>query len=300
MNSKTTIATSSLIVVIFSINCVADNIFEDAANIFKKAGKDINNTAIKAGKDIETTVSTAGKDINTTVLKAGWDINDFAIKTGMEAENFVQDVDEWVKTGDCGGDICDTLAKAVDDTVKESERAAENVEEAGQAIGRFVENQTHSLGDTLVDAERRVREGKVIDALWHLGTDPTRHASDNAAALATESKLVGSIAQIAATAYGGPQGAAAYAAWLTYEQTCDQGSCNPELALRVGMISGASSWAMGKAGEMPIESASQIVKKAAVSGAIGGLAVAVSGGGEDAVRKGFMLSAGAVLIRDGY
>ncbi len=291
-------------------HCVKETI-DNVDKTVKKAGRDINRTVIKAGKDTEATVNKAGKDINRTVIKAGKDaertinkagkdINRTAIKAGKEGENFVQDIDTWIKTGDCGGDICDTLAKAVEDTVDESERAAENIEDAGQAIGHFVENEAHSIGDTIADADKRIREGKVIDAIWHLATDPAQHTSDNAGKMAQESKLIASAGQIVATAYGGPGGAAAYATWLTYQQTCAQGTCNPELALRVGIITGATSLAMSAAGELPIETTGQVLKKAAVAGAIGGLAIAVSGGDEDAVRKGFMLSAGAVLLRDGY
>lgn len=277
-----------------SLNEHVDNV----GNALPDCGGDICGAAEKAKNEIKKGLS----DIETTVRtgECGGDLCDALEKGKKETLNALSDVETLIRTGDCGGDICDTLAKAVEDTVDESERAAENMEDAGQAIGHFIENQAHSVGDTLADAEERVREGKVIDAIWHLGTDPLRHTSDNAADMAKESKIIAAAGQIAATAYGGPGGAAAYATWLTYEQTCDQGKCNPELALRAGMITGATSYAMGKAGSLPSETTSEYIKKTIVAGSIGGLAVAVSGGDEDAVRKGFLLSAGAVLIRDGY
>src|SRR5260370_22269699 len=72
------------------------------------------------------------------------------------------------------------------------------------------------------------------------------------------------------------------------------------MAIRVGLITGATSAGFNAAGKLPIDTTAQIAQKAIVTGAIGGLAVAAAGGDHDAVRDGFLLSGGMVLIQTAY
>ena len=177
----------------------------------------------------------------------------------------------------------------------ESNRGLKNLGDAGKAIERFVENEIHGIGDTISDAEKRVREGKVVDAFGHFATDPAKHVEKNAAEAATESNILRTVGAVAASAYGGPGGAAAYAAWLTYRQTG-----NPELALKVGLIAGATSAGFNSVANMPSDTAGQVGKKALLAGAIGGIAVAAAGGDKQAVWEGFLRSGGMMLVQDGY
>jgi hypothetical protein len=99
-------------------------------------------------------------------------------------------------------------------------------------------------------------------------------------------------AQTAATVYGGPAGAAAYAAWYTYRATGDA-----NLALRAGVLSALTSAAGGSVASMPSSTAVEVFKKAVVAGAVGGMATAAAGGDENAVRDAFLKSGSAVLVQ---
>jgi hypothetical protein len=101
--------------------------------------------------------------------------------------------------------------------------------------------------------------------------------------------------QIAASAYGGPGGAAAYGAWLTYNQTKDVG-----LALRVGAITGAAAYATSGVANIPNANAGAIAQKTIMAGTIGGVAVAAAGGDKQAIQEGFLKAGGAVLIQSVY
>jgi len=254
--------------------------------------KNIEKQGKKAVKDIGKTGEKAIQDIGKTGEKALHDTGNFLDKTGREIGNAGRDIDRWARTGKCGGDICDTVGKAIKDTEAEGKRTIENVEEAGVAAAKFTERQVQGVGKTLSDAEKRIREGKVIDAVWHLATDPVKHTEDNAAKLAQESKYIRAVGQIAAGAYGGPGGSAAYAAWLTYKQTGDF-----ELALKTGLITGATSYTNAEIATIPSD---ELVAKTVLAGAVGGAAVAASGGDNQAVLEGFLLSGGMVLVQDGY
>ncbi len=264
-------------------------------NPIKTVGQVIHDTGKavgKAGGDIAHATTKAVADTGNTLEKAGQD-------TGKALEKAGQDT----------GKI---LEKAGQDTAKESGRAVANVAEFGQAVGRFANRTATDTADNLSDAEKRIREGKIADAFWHLAVDPVKDGESRAAKLVQESSLANTVGQVAASAYGGPGGAAAYAAWYTYRSTGDA-----ELALRVGIISGATSAAMSAinvqptmadasaaahAGTVPVAelTVSETAKKAALAGAVGGLAVAASGGDANAIRDAFLLGGGMVLVQDGY
>ena len=173
------------------------------------------------------TVGQVADDIRAGVDKGIRDIRDTVAKS-------VSDL-QW-NLDKAGKDTEKTVAKAAKDIEAEVGRAGKHTEEAVSAIGHYIEAEAHSAGKALSNAEKRVREGKVIDALWHLGTEPLQASEENAANAALESSLIRTVGQVAASVYGGPGGAAAYAAWLTFHETGD-----PNLALRVGILTGASS-----------------------------------------------------------
>ena len=218
-----------------------------------------------------------------------------------ESINAVEDTFETIKTGEVQGDVGKAVTKAGEDvfrawvkfntdTIEEVGRAGEKVVELVDAVGHFIEDEFHSSLQTLSDAEKRVREGKIADALWHTAVDPAKGTSSNAATAVTNSSYLNAIAATAASVYGGPAGAAAYAAWLTYEQTGDL-----ELALKNGIIAGATSYASSGVAEVPSD-----IKRVVASGVLGGVAVAANGGSEEDILKGFYTSAGVAVVQIGY
>lgn len=175
-------------------------------------GGDADKVTDKAGKIVENIQNTKRKAIKDTSKAAHKGVADFGA--------------EW----DRGRRRVGTATtKARKDTVNEVLRSPANLDRARLAIQRFAYREVQGVGDTLTDAERRVRQGKFADAIWHLTTDPLKHTEQNAERMTQESGIIRTIGQVAATAYGGPGGAAAYASWYTYATTK-----NPELALRVG------------------------------------------------------------------
>lgn len=252
-------------------------VFDAACNL-SHGGMSPDNVAkqtAKAGTDTREAVAKAGTDTREAIAKAGTDTREAVAKAGTDTR--------------------EAIAKAGTDTRVATAKGVQDLGTAGAAIGRFVERQLKGLDKDVRDADRRVREGKIVDALWHAATDPLKNTEENAALATQESNIIRTVGQVAASAYGGPGGAAAYAAWYAYRATG-----NADLALRVGVITGATSAGFAAAGQLPTETASQIAEKTLVTGAIGGLAVAAAGGDEEAVKDGFLLSGGMVLIQTGY
>ena len=234
--------------------------------------------------------SEAAKDtVNNVVKEVDKGMKNVSKEAGIAITNIGKNIEKG------GKDIESNIAKSAKDVEAEVARAGKDTEQAVSAIGRYLERSVNSTGAVVQTAAERVREGKVVDAVWHMGIDHVRASSKNAALAATESSVLNTVAQVSATAYGGPQGAAAYAAWLTYEQTGDVG-----LAVKVGVIAGASALAMAEAGKMPSTTEYELAKKAIVTGAIGGSAVAAAGGNEDAVTEGFLKAGAMVVIQDTY
>lgn len=224
----------------------------------KDCAKDVGRTA--------TTVVTAPIDVVT-----GKPVGTTAVKTEKELERGAHRVSA------------------------ETKRTGENVEDAGKAIARYVEAQAEGLGDLARQTERRVRRGQLSDAIWHAAVDPIKTAERSAAEAARQSTILQSAGAIAATAYGGPGGAAAYTAWLTYRETGDA-----DAAFKAGLLAGATSAGVSAVGNIPGDSAGEIAKKTILAGSIGGTAVAAAGGDEEAVVEGFVKSGGMILIQEGY
>ncbi|WP_157353989.1 hypothetical protein [Thauera sp. 63] len=194
-------------------------------------------------------------------------------KGKKEASNFEKDIRAWIETGKCGGDLCD----AVDASLK------------------FGKHQVDDFGVSLDKAAERLKEGKPLDALWHLHTDYVVNTQENAAEAAQRSAVLRATGQIAATVYGGYQGAAAYTAWLTYHAT---GSFNE--AMRAGIISGASAAALDTISSMDFEGVRRVAAESIMTSAVNGIAVAASGGDEQAVREAVALAMTTVVLREGY
>ncbi|MGR9438409.1 hypothetical protein ACU8V1_25875 (plasmid) [Rhizobium leguminosarum] len=185
--------------------------------------------------------------------------------------------------------------KAISDATQNLVKSADDIVDAAHATARYAERQVNSYQEVLSNAERRVREGKVADAIWHISTEGWQETNKNAAQLANENEIIAAAGQAVATAYGGPAGSAAYAAWLTYNKT----GGNVELALKAGVYAYAVSSGNLKAGDMPTDTLGGVAKKAAMTGAVGGLAVAASGGSTKESLDAFIKSGGAVVVQEG-
>ena len=255
-------------------HCVEEPV-RNTGKAIEKAAQDTGKTVEKAAQDTGKTVEKAAQDTGKTIEKAAHD-------TGHTLEKAAQD------TGS-------TIEKAFQDTGNELDRAGRNVNDAAIALGHFAENQAQGVGETLSDAEKRVREGKIIDAVWHAATDPLKHAENNLGEAVTESSLLNNVATAAASIYGGPNGAAAYAAWYTYKQTGDL-----ELALKAGVIAGATAKGLKTVNGMPSETVDELTKKTLASASIGGAAVAAGGGDEEDVIEAFVKGAAVTAAREHY
>ena len=185
-------------------------------------------------------------------------------------------------------------AQGVKDAVQTHLKAANDIVDAVHASARYAEREVSGYGDVLSKADRRVREGKVVDAMWNLGTDTLKTDNENAAKLMQESELVRQTAQAVANAYGGPAGTAAFAAWMAYNQTQ-----NIEAALRAGVYTYAVSEGYAKVNAMPSGKVNELAAKAAATAAVRGLAVAAAGGSKGDILNAAAQGGGSVLVQSG-
>jgi hypothetical protein len=250
-----------------------------------KGGGEISRVVEKLGQDTFITIKTAAGDTIRTLEKAGGDAINTVEKAGSDTVE---------TTTKAAGDVTATYKKAWRDVDDQSKRSFKDAVDAGKAAANFVKNQAEAHQEAWKNAEKRLRDGKVVDSMWGLATDPAKSGEKNFAKATQESDLLNTAAATAASVYGGPAGAAAYAAWSTYRRTGDA-----NLALRAGITAGVTSQVGGSVAKLPAGTAGEVVKKAALSGAAGGIAVAAAGGDEQAIKDGFLKSAGAVLVQGG-
>lgn len=294
---------------------VGNALTKGGEDVARESGKAIENTGTAIGKGVEDVAREGGKAVENTgtaIGKAVTDIGHEAERAGPNAAGFisrdffgpVQDIgevagrigtDTWNATNRAISDTGRALEKAYSDTEEEVQRVGPHLEDTAHALGHYVENTVNGLGDGLTDAERRIRQGKFVDAVWHLSLAPVTTTEKAASAAFIESSYLRTIGQVAASTYGGPGGAAAFSAWLVYKQTGDL-----NLAVRVGVITGLSAAASTAAAEIPRDEAYGQLKRVIVMGAIGGAGVAAAGGDEKAVLNGFLAGGAMVVLQDTY
>jgi hypothetical protein len=250
----------------------------------------------KWGKDVNRAVDKFGKDTLTTIQKAGGDtVRTLETARGDTIATFQKAGDDSVKTiTKTAGDATATYVKAWRDTGEQAKISFNDAADAGKAAARYVENQAKAQKDAVRNAEKRVREGKIVDSMWGLATEPLQSTEKNFAQATQESQIINAAASSAAAFYGGPAGAAAYASWSMYRQTGDA-----DMALRAGILAAVTSQMGSSVAKMPAGTTGEILKKAAMTGAAGGISVAAAGGDEQAIKEGFLKSGGAVLVQGG-
>lgn len=157
-----------------------------------------------------------------------------------------------------------------------------------------IDSYITDAGRSTLDAAARAREQQLVQSLWLSGTrDDTR---DQLAAerIARGATFANATAQLADSVYGGPPGAAAYAAWWAFRQP----DTSAQQALRVGLLAGGGLWDTAVAADGHRGSVDE-VQRTTLAAALGGLVIAAAGGDEQALRALFFDRGAALLLRDG-
>lgn len=234
------------------------------------------------GEAVETVKNTAG-DVTRTATTAVGATVEATVKAGGDTVIAV------VKAGD---NASATYVKAWKDSSAQTQRSFNDLVDAGTAVKNFGLNQLRAQLDVAERNAQRLRDGKVLDAMWGNSVEQLQASEANFAKATQESSLIAAAASSAATTYGGPGGAAAYAAWSTYRATG-----NAEQAFRAGLMAAAVSQAGGGVAEMPDGTMGEVLRKSAMAGAAGGIAMAAAGGDEEAIVNAFLKSSGAVIVQ---
>lgn len=248
--------------------------FNNGVKEVQQLGQDTLTTIQKAGGNTVKTLQTAGGQIFSTLVKAGGDTVNTFVKAGQDATA--------------------TYVKSWKDASEQTKRSFQDTVDAAGAVTNYTINQVKAYNTALNNADKRLREGKVLDSMWGLSIEPLQASEVNFFRATQESNLIATAASSTAALYGGPGGAAAYAAWASYRATG-----NADQALRTGLLAAATAQAGGMVATMPSGTMGEVLKKAAMAGAAGGIAVAAAGGDEQAIKDGFLKSAGTVLVQAG-
>jgi hypothetical protein len=240
----------------------------------------IHDIINKTVETVTTTVEGAGKVIETTVQNAGKEAEIGVQNIGKEAEKAINDVGDNLEKA--VQDIGKTGSKATNDSIVQLGRSYDDIVVLAEASYHFVENQVEGINQSVTDAANRISEGKIIDAIWHYTLDPVKILENSAAEAVMESSLLNNLAAAGSAVYGGPGGAAAYAAWYAYSATG-----NLEVALRAGAIAWATSAAGSVVKGIDGNSFDRVAQRTFATSVIGGAAVAASGGTDEQVLAAF-------------
>jgi hypothetical protein len=140
----------------------------------------------------------------------------------------------------------------------------------------------------------QARLDELMAQLWRGNTGQGTGETNGADRVAQAFSVGNATAQLANSIYGGPPGAAAYAAWWAYQQP----GATAQQALAVGLLAGAGLWASQKDPGNP-DLTPRVSQQTSLAAALGGLAVAAAGGDDQALRALFFDAGAAVLVQDG-
>ncbi len=188
----------------------------------------------------------------------------------------------------------DKLGNAVKETWNNAlngSDAGKEIKQAGSALSHFILQEVDDTKQTATASKRLVDEGELLNGIWYLSVNLIKETDDNLAEAVQESELINILGKITATTYGGPQGAAAYASWYAYKKTKD-----PEVALKVGIMSGANNAGFSAVNEP--SSITQLLKDNIITGVMAGLNAAISGGNDKRVKDVFLKNAKIGLAHD--
>jgi hypothetical protein len=239
----------------------------------EQAGGAVITRFVNAGKGTVTTLQTALGETVSIVQRAGTE----AVTTTVQK---------------AGKDVLATYEKGWRDAGAQAMRSFNDTVDAGKAVAHFADRQVQAQVAALDNGVRRAREGQVINSVWGVVYEPAKSTEQNFFKATQESRVIYAAAQTEATAYGGPAGAAAFAAWYTYRTTGDANR-----ALWAGVKAAVENSTGSQYDNMPTFTVADMVKKAAVAGAVGGIAAAAAGGDENAVKGAFLKSGSAVLVQ---
>ena len=214
---------------------------------------------------------------NGLIRPLGDALSDLVTGIGRETRKLVHDV-EW------------NLAKAGGDAAAELGRDANNLAVAVNAAVNFVEAQMASEAKALEKSLQEARQGRIFDAAWNAVQSDFNDTQKNAYAAFQKSSFLRDLASSAAAAYGGPAGAAAFAAWYCYKTTGDLTA-----ALKAGVITGLTAEGMQLTGDVP-----DLTQRTALTAAIGAAAIAAAGGSEQDVIRGVLTGAAYSLASNEY
>lgn len=176
--------------------------------------------------------------------------------------------------------------KALNDLQVECDRAKNDISDAVKASVHFAESEFESIGNTLTNTERLLKQGKVLDAVWNGAIQPFKDSKGAAIKAITESELLRQAAGTAAAVYGGPAGAAAYSAWLTYETTGNLGH-----ALKAGVIAGATAAGTKFVNGLPNDVVEEQLKKQLIQTSLNAATIAANGGSLKDIEEVYMSAA---------
>ncbi len=230
-------------------------------------------TYMRIGHDVEILRDKAGNVVKKAAAADG-DSTKFSIRTARGGR---AQYDSWWKKGD-----------------KKGKEFIKAVSQAGTAVDKWrkrqeKEDQRHTKSGT-----SKLLKGAPVGEMWNEEMRDLHGNDDSIFQMTQDSPLLDGVIEAAVSFYGGPSGAAAYAAWKTYHVTGDV-----NMAMRAGLIAYASAEGGKALNKMPQTTWMEVAKKSAMSGALGGISVAAAGGNENDIKNAFLASGGAVVVQYG-
>ena len=194
--------------------------------------------------------------------------------------------------------ITEDAERNFENIAKETKRGVDNIGEGIAVAGEASFKLAEAGLEAQVSAVRSLAKGDLEDAAQAVSVDLLRAADDIAADAVVESSALRLVGQVAASAYGGPAGASAFAGWYGYHASggdWDAAAKGAAITLVSSGVSYGVEMIPGDAG-MTISGAARVVSSGVGSAGV----VALAGGDAEAVRNGFLMGSVTAAASETY
>ena len=211
-------------------------------------------------------------------------------------------VEPTVKLGTVLTDATESTVKEVGRGVNtvgvETERGVKNVGEGLEVAAKASIELTETGIDATVSSVQALAKGDLETATRSVTVDRWETVEDIAADAAMESSAIRLVGQVAATAYGGPAGGAAFSGWYGYHASGGDWNAAAKGAAVTLAAAGVTQGVQLIPGESGLTASTAARVAASGAGSVG--VATLAGGDADARRNAFWMGAATVAAAETY
>lgn len=275
------------------VETTANDAADAVVSVAHQAEAEVDRTAQRFGAEAERQANDGTEAVEVAAHQVEAEVDRSAQRIGAEAERQANDASKSVEIA--AHQVAAEAERTGSRLGAEAKRWGEDVAIAVKQSGYFVDRQMRGYRDNFINIESYIRNGQFERVAFFMFYT-WKQSSENASIAMQQSSVLRTVGQIAASAYGGPYGAAMFSTWYTYSATSDL-----RASLKVGAITFSVAYAFNAISDTgQTKDAVDVVERAIANGSINMVSTSALGGSQSESEKAFLLGAASSAAADVY